>query len=138
MRGTTADPDKDGISNLMEYAFGLFPWEKNPFGTGWRHQIIKVGGDSFFEMTTLRDERCTDLVRDIQVSTDLKVWTTLARSTAGGPYLPQNGFAPLVTDQRVGDLASVGVIREDRIRDTRPISGSEKRFYQLKITRLTP
>lgn len=138
MRGTTADPDNDAIPNLMEYAFGLFPWEKNPIGSGWRYQIIKVGMDSFFEFTSLRDERCTDLVRDIQVSGDLKVWTTLARSTAGGPFSPQNGFTPLITEQRAGDIASVGVIREDRIRDTRPVVESEKRFYQLKITRLTP
>lgn len=136
MRGTTADPDKDGISNLMEYAFGLLPWGKNPSDSGWKYQIIKGAGDSFFEFTTLRDERCIDLVRDIQVSDDLKVWTTLARSTAGNPFLPQNGFTPLISDQRVGDLVSVGVIREDRIRDTRPVSGNEKRFYQLKITRL--
>jgi len=137
MRGTTADPDNDGISNLMEYAFGLLPWEKNPQGTGWKHQMVKVGEESFFEFTTLRDERCTDLVRDILVSEDLKVWTTLARSTGGAPFLAQNGFTPMISDQRVGDLASVGVIREDRIRDTRPFSGSGKRFYQLRITRLT-
>lgn len=138
MRGTTADPDKDGISNLMEYAFGLLPWERNSQGTGWKSQIIKVGEDSFFEFTTLRDERCSDLVRDIQVSEDLKVWTSIARSTAGGPFLAQNGFTPTITDQRVGDLVSVGVLREDRVRDTRSLSGAEKRFYRLKITRLTP
>ncbi|GAA5125078.1 hypothetical protein JIN84_13580 [Luteolibacter yonseiensis] len=138
MRTTTADPDNDGIPNLMEYAFGLLPWEKNPKGTGWRCQTITVGAESFYEFTTLRDERCMDLVRDLQVSSDLKIWTTLARSTAGGVFLPQNGFTPLISDQRVGDLASVGVMREDRIRDTRPVSESAKRFYRLSITRPTP
>lgn len=138
MRGAAADPDKDGIPNLLEYAFGLLPSEPNPAGTGWRREIAKAGEDSFSELVCLRDERLTDLVRDVQVSDDLKVWTTMARSTAGGPFLPQNGFQLLITDQRAGAIASVGVIREDRIRDMRPVSASGRRFYQLKVTRSTP
>lgn len=137
-RGEADDPDKDGIPNLLEYAFALDPSTADAPGTGWRHQLHTDGTGAFVEVVTLRDERGTDLVRDIQVSEDLVVWTTLARSTAGGPFVPQNGFLPLVTEQRAGGIASVGVIREDRIRDTRPVSGSSKRFYQLKVTRMAP
>lgn len=136
--GEADDPDKDGIPNLLEYAFALDPSKADAPGTGWSHQLHTDEGGSFVEVVTLRDERGTDLVRDIQASEDLLVWTTLARSIAGGPFLPQNGFLPLVTDQRAGGIASVGVIREDRIRDTRPITGSSMRFYQLKVTRMTP
>lgn len=137
-RGEADDPDQDGIPNLLEYAFALDPSRADPPGTGWRHQLHTDEGGSFMELLTLRDERGTDLVRDIQVSEDMELWTTIARSTAGGPFVPQNGFLPLVTEQRAGGIASVGVIREDRIRDTRPISGSAKRFYQLKVTRMAP
>lgn len=137
-RGEADDPDKDGIPNLLEYAFALDPAAADAPGTGWSLQLHTDGTGSFVEVATLRDERGTDLVRDIQVSEDMAVWTTLARSTAGGPFLPQEGFLPLVTDQRSGSIASVGVIREDRIRDTRPVTGSSKRFYQLKVTRMAP
>ncbi|RYD47386.1 MAG: hypothetical protein EOP85_05565 [Verrucomicrobiaceae bacterium] len=90
------------------------------------------------ELTTLRDERLVDLKREIRVSTDLRNWTVLATSISGGPFTGQNGLQPAISHERVGDIASVGVIRRDRIRDTRPVSGEEKRFYQLTVTRITP
>lgn len=137
-RGLADDPDGDGIPNLLEYAFALLPDQRNAPGTGWRHEIHTYGGDSFVEVVCLRDERLTDVVRDIQVSGDMKVWTTIARSTAGGLFLPQNGFTPIITDERAGDIASVGVVRQDRIRDIRPVSGEQRRFYQLRVTRIQP
>ncbi|RYD21635.1 MAG: hypothetical protein EOP88_10685 [Verrucomicrobiaceae bacterium] len=137
-RGEADDPDKDGIPNLLEYAFALDPAKADAAGTGWKLQLHTDVTGTFVEVVILRDERTVDLVRDIQVSEDLVVWTTLARSTAGGSFLPQNGFSPLVTNQRAGGIASVGVIREDRIRDTRPVAGASKRFYQLKVTRMAP
>lgn len=137
-RGEGDDPDQDGIPNLLEYAFALLPGERDAPDTGWRHGIHAAGGESFVEVACLRDERLTDLVREIQVSEDMKVWTTIARSTAGAPFLPQNDFQPVITEERAGEIASVGVIRQDRIRDMRPVAGAARRFYQLKVTRTVP
>ncbi len=138
MQGENDDPDGDGIPNLLEYAFGLIPSVKDRPGTGWRFEIARDGLVGFAEGVCLRDERLVDLVREIQVSEDLVHWETLARSTAGRSFLPGDGHEPVISEQRSGEIASVGVIREDRIRDPRPVSSSSPRFYRLKVTRVDP
>ncbi len=134
MKGKLDDPDGDGISNLLEYAFCLVPSERDSPTSGWRQVTVQDGGAYFEEVVCTRDERLVDLTRELQVTEDFVEWTTLASSTAGGAFQSENGFTPVITDARMGSIASVGVIREDRIRDTRPLTSSSKRFYRLKVT----
>ena len=137
-RGRDHDPDGDGISNLLEYAFGLVPWEKDAFGSGWGFSLVTDAGSRFFELTTLRDERLIDMKREIQFSENLSSWETVAVSLAGAAFQAAGGHSLTITDESAGDIASVGVIRRDRIRVLHPVVSGEKRFYRLKISEITP
>lgn len=135
LREALDDPDGDGVPNLLEYAFGLVPSEPNDPNSGWSQVLVTDGGASFVEIVCTRDERLTDLTREVQVTEDFTTWTTLAKSTGGAPFQAGNGFSPLISDTAAGGIASVGVIREDRVRDTRPATAPGKRFYRLRVTR---
>lgn len=137
-RGPMNDPDGDGIPNLLEYAFCLSPGKADAPNAGWHHEVIQERGAGFVEIVSTRDERLQDLVREIQVTEDLGTWTTIAKSIGGAAYLPENGFFPAISHTSKSEVASVGVIRQDRIRDTRPMSGNTKRFYRVKISRIEP
>jgi hypothetical protein len=137
-RGEHDDPDRDGISNLLEYAFGLVPWAADPPAAGWSHSLLENAGSTFFEFTTLRDERLIDLTREIQVSNDMSSWETIAISSGGAPFVATGGHAVSITEENAGDIASIGVIRRDRIRDLNPVGSTGPRFYQLKTSRTEP
>lgn len=137
-RGENDDPDKDGIANLLEYAFGLVPWEIDPPVSGWGFSLVSDGDSTFFELTTLRDERLLDLTREIQVSSGMDDWETIAVSTAGAPFAAANGQAVSIAEESASDIASIGVIRRDRVRDLDPIDGAAPRFYRLKVSRSAP
>jgi cyclophilin family peptidyl-prolyl cis-trans isomerase len=71
----TADPDGDGSSNLLEYAFGgdplaaaVIPGQPAPEAGG---------GVVFYQKTN------SALLYTVEVSTDLKTWTTVWQSTDG-------------------------------------------------------
>ncbi len=137
-RGENDDPDHDGIPNLLEYAFGLLPWQADAPAAGWSHKLVADEGDMFVEVTTLRDERLIDLTREIQVSNDMSSWETIAISIAGAPFVAAGGHAVSIEEESAGDIASIGVIRRDRIRDLNPVDSPEPRFYQLKTSRIEP
>lgn len=134
-RGPMDDPDNDGIPNLLEYAFALSPSTKDAPNSGWYHEVVQEGVAAFTEIIATRDERLADLTREVQFSDDLIQWTTIARSVGGGSFIAVNGFSPAISDVSKSAIASVGVIREDRVRDTRPLNSSSKRFHRLKISR---
>jgi hypothetical protein len=134
----TDDPDQDGIPNLLEYAFGLMPWIVDPPSSGWDYEIILEAGMSYFEITTLRDERSSDLRREVQFSTDMISWQSIAESVAGSSFQAVNAHPVLVASESASNIASVGVLRRDRIRDLNPIPPAGQGFYRLKVTKLTP
>jgi len=138
-RGESDDPDGDGIPNLLEYAFGLIPWEADAPAAGWSFGLVAgENGESFSELTTRRDERLSDLILEIEISDNLENWHTFATSTAGAPYHAAAGHNLSATSQSAGDIASIGVIRKDILRDLNPVDPSSPRFYRLKVTRMNP
>jgi hypothetical protein len=126
-RGPFADPDKDGVPNLLEYAAGTLPW----LADAVRPAFISEAGKSGLSFT--RDERATDLVYEVQVSENATSWTTLARCNGGAALQPAIGEAPVITDVSAGAIQSVGVIRRTTVSETPP-SGSTRRLYRLKVT----
>jgi hypothetical protein len=71
--GPTADPDKDGFSNLMEYALALEP--KSPSTSG----LPEVSNNATHWLYTFTHpiDR-TDVTYVVQYSTNLTTWTTVA------------------------------------------------------------
>ena len=64
-----ADPDKDGVSNLLEYAFGSDP---HVFSSGIKPLIFVQ--ENALEMTYIRRKAEVDVLYIPEVSTDLKTW----------------------------------------------------------------
>lgn len=121
------DFDLDGLSNLLEYAFGLDPTRAsiNPGET-----IIRdYAGTRYLAMRFPRSTLATDLTYIVEVAADLGadpiVWTELARSTAGAPttgpgLVSETGSAPQVLVE---------------VRDTVPVPspGQPQRFLRLRV-----
>ena len=114
--GDLADPDHDGICNLLEYAFGFDP--KTPNSTGLPSVgSVAQGGSSYLTLSYNQAKAATDLVYTPQVSGDLRAWTSGSGSTQ-----------PLsVVDQ--------GATQRVTVRDLVPITASTpQRYLRLEVT----
>ena len=94
----TADPNADGVTNLMAYALGLNPTVQsaNSLPQG---KIKNYNGVSYESIAFTRSSVATDLTYIVEVSSDLSHWTTVATSSGGaattGPgFVGETGTAP--------------------------------------------
>lgn len=98
MSGPTADPDHDGINNLMEYALMTDPWQPDAATT--IQPGIVVG---YFGFTFTRRKWAADLQYTIDVSTNLTTWDTSGTQFTQS-VISDNGVKQLiqVTESSVG------------------------------------
>jgi hypothetical protein len=132
-RGESDDPDGDGWNNLVEYAFAMLPWLPEPGRRPLAVEWVESGGMRVPELVFLRDQRLLDLTYELCVSTDLDVRTPLARSTGGQPVAGAGGQLPVIAEGSASGIASLGVLREVRVRDSTVLPGP--RCYQIELTR---
>lgn len=122
----TADFDLDGIADGIEYAWGFSPKVKNSLTDGLSVNYSGLASGNPAIVTFRRDPLATDLTYELQASSDLATWTTLAQSVGGG--VPTGiGY--------VGEsvIAGQSPYRNVVVSDTVPVGG--KRFFRMKITR---
>ena len=124
-RGPMADPDGDGVPNIVEYAFAMQPLtpdaELLPF---------PVSGSPDLAISFRRDTRASDLVVEVLTTSDLEQsWQVIARSTGGGPLLGVGSFSPVIEDASDSHIASIGVIRRHRVH-TLP----GKQFLKIRVS----
>ncbi len=110
-RGALADPDRDGAPNLIEWAFAMPPLTPDK-------ALLPVatlsGGD--LAISFRRDTRLANATVEVLGTSDLRQpWQTIARSQNGGALLPVIPFSPVIEDASDSPIASVGVIRRDRV-----------------------
>jgi hypothetical protein len=110
--GDLADPDGDGIPNLMEYALGLEP--RQPDQTGLPFAKIM---DDYFTLTYNRRKGATDLSLVVEVSDDLLIWRT------GAPYVEELQ----IVDGEEAEMVTV--------RSRLPVSQTTQRFMRLRAVR---
>jgi hypothetical protein len=111
--GPSADPDGDGVNNLMEYALMQDPWQANPPAF---HTSLSGG---HFVMTYIRREPATDLSYAVGSSTNLISWDTNAAQ-----------FTQSV-------IADNGVAQTVQVTDNSAINGAA-RYYCLFVSLLAP
>jgi uncharacterized repeat protein (TIGR01451 family) len=112
--GANADPDNDGVPNLMEYASNLDPkvadTSNNPVLT-----TVTVGPDRYAAISYRSVLAATDLVYSPQVSADLFTWSA--------------AYPQAVSQVNNPDSSQTTIVR-----DTVPIPQPGKRFMRLRVT----
>ncbi len=123
--GTDADPDADGISNLLEYALG-----GNPLLNSQSPQPVKSVAGGRLAITFTRTLANTDITMIVQGADALSgPWTVLASSTNGVAFSATGGAS--VTESGSGSTRTVEVRDAYLISDpTHP-----SRFLRLRVTR---
>jgi hypothetical protein len=111
--GDLADPDQDGLSNLLDYALGLPP--KGPTSVNRPYGSITNG---YFTLTYTRAKAVTDVSLVVEQSSDLLNWYS------GPGYLQQIGMVDEVTIQRI------------TVQLTTPIAGASASYLRLRVARL--
>ena len=108
--GNDADPDHDGLQNLIEYALGFQPLTPDPAGTGIVHDLVTVGNQEHLRCTIIHNPLASDVILSVQFNNDLTSpnnWTT-----AGG-----------ITEI---DLPNTLIVR-----DATPLGHATKRFLRV-------
>ena len=111
--GDLADPDNDGLSNLMEYALGLPPKDPAPAN---RPYASVTGG--YLTLTYTRAKAATDISLVVEQSNNLVNWQS-------GP-----GYIQQVSS------ADEGPIQRITVQLTIPIAGAPVSYLRLRVTRL--
>ena len=114
--GDNADPDADGATNLLEYAFGLEPLTASRVGLPLvTLKPATAGGPLYLTMTFTTPATVTDLDFTPQVSGNLAEWLS-------GP-----GHTETISDSTTNGIRTVVV------RDTVPVSSGTRRFMRLHV-----
>lgn len=118
----TADPDNDGISNLLEFVLGGMPM--NSSQAPLPDQTL-AGGNQTFTFTR-EDDSEAEVTLIVQHSTDLANWTDVAIPAAAGTTTSGTPVATVVVTENGTD--------PDTITVSVPQSGAT-RFMRLKATK---
>ena len=105
LSGDDADPDGDGLPNLLEYALNLAPLAPDgatPSAHPSATPVTLGSGEPGLAFAYRRNRHAADLAYTIEVSTDLESWSTAA------PVSTTTSRADLLTDLVTARIASQG------------------------------
>lgn len=119
-----ADPNFDGVSNLLAYALGLAPALGNATAALPQAQWVSEGGQSWLRLVFQRSSIATDLTYVVEASSDFENWSVIASSVAGAP----------TTGPGVVGEAGVAPYFQVEVRDTLSSPPESRRFLRLRVT----
>jgi regulation of enolase protein 1 (concanavalin A-like superfamily) len=111
LAAASADPDGDGLNNLLEYAFGTSPFASNASPVIWDNE--NIGIDRFFRLTLPKNPAATDLQYEVQAITNL---------TLSANFWSSNGL--------VIETNSATTLR---VRDGSPMTAPGQRFFRVRV-----
>jgi hypothetical protein len=123
-----ADPDGDGIANLLEYALGLDPTVPDSMAQS-APVMIQTNGVAWFGCSFVRNTNASDLELSVQVANDLgsTTWTSLATRTNASGW-----FGPGAAGEVPGSVNCVRVT----VMEPQPLDQAANRFIRLRVRRL--
>jgi hypothetical protein len=107
-----ADPEGDGVSNLLAYAMGLSPFQVKPPSA---LPSVSINNGKL-QISFPWQKSATDITYNVQASGDLSTWSPLW--TSGTASFVGPGPSAIMT-----------------IPDTVTLSGTNSRFMRLQVTR---
>ena len=110
--GPTADPNQDGVNNLLAYALDASPWT-SAMASLPTAQL--VGG--YLTTTFTRRKSLIDLIYLVEVSGDLVTWNSGSTFTTEVSVTPRDAGTETV-----------------RVRDNIPFAAGARRFIRVKVT----
>ncbi len=123
----TADPDHDGLANLLEYALGLDPTQPDA-GPVLTARVVQADGLDWLACDFTRNTNATDLVLSVEgaVALPAPAWSEVATFTS------TNGWSgPGLAIETTGEPNRVQV----RVRDAAPLNASASRFLRVRVAR---
>ncbi len=121
---TASDPDGDGLSAFLEYAFDRSPNVAETVDIT-SVSLVMVDGERRAEISFVRPLNRPDVVYTVEVSSDLKTWTA---GHAYGDGITNGAGLPTQQVERT-NLGSAG----ERIR-VRDLGGSGQRFIRVTVS----
>jgi len=112
--GDQADPDHDGVPNLLEYALGNNP-NLADAGSHIVRDIEQLGGQSYLRITVTKNPAATDIQWSGEANNDL---TNAAGWSSAGTTVETDNVSQFV------------------VRDNTPLGGTTRHFLRLKVIRL--
>ena len=85
-----ADPDSDGIENLLEFALGGNPGAKDSNILPVR-AIVEDGGSSYLELSFTRPKGLSEITYTVQTTTELATWPADSSGVNPNPVIVDNG-----------------------------------------------
>lgn len=117
----TSDADGDGVSNLLEYAFGTTPTDRTSIN---RPTVVRLPNGEL-EYSFVRLSARSLLVYEVEASDDLQVWTPIARSSTGGVTQALGGATSGIIDAG-GSISLVQV-------HISPSTTGLKKYLRMKV-----
>ena len=123
------DDDGDGIQNQIEYAYGLSPVSRD--ASSDFTAVTAPGADDAtdFIVTFRRDTSAADLTYQLQISSNLTQWTTIALCSGSDSASGENG-GEIVSEEGWVDAVNLVTVKA-----TLPAGSNSRQFVRLQVDR---
>jgi hypothetical protein len=126
--GDLADPDGDGMVNLLEYAVA-----GDPNGAGAEARLSADVMTNYLNLQFRRNTSATDLTYALQVSSDLVAWNPLVTYTAATGWLVNMPGAAVVESTATGTAPDQFVTAT--VTDSGSVGSLAARYFRLAVHR---